>query len=288
MVEVSLPASTVCDGDQDQITLTVSSQCNTNLVKKKVITSTATYASSVSANDFAFKRTDLTEYDNVQIGDSLYYLFNIKNTGSYCNDFSMNRMGGRIQYNLYDESDHTSVDNFTLRPGEDKTIVLEATVPQTAYTTGDMDLTILKLIAYGDSVTEYNTLKTTVAQSIPDYLIEFKDGEKDWDIPITKNNNYSYCQSIYLKEEIQRSGAISSLYFEYSQPVAATYTNVDVYMGFTNKREFTNTSDWIPLTQLTKVYSGNITIDTSTIWDGILGIRKKIIIPANLCFIPNF
>jgi len=35
-------------------------------------------------------------------------------------------------------------------------------------------------------------------------------------------------------------------------------------MGLTTKREFTSTSDWMPLTQLTKVYSGNLSIDEKT------------------------
>jgi len=41
----------------------------------------------------------------------------------------MNRMSGRMQYSLYDESDNSAVNNFTLRPGENKTIVLKATAP---------------------------------------------------------------------------------------------------------------------------------------------------------------
>ncbi|MBF0451514.1 MAG: hypothetical protein HQK75_12485 [Candidatus Magnetomorum sp.] len=270
IIEVSLPVATACFGDQDSVTLTVSSQNDTALTKQKIINSSATYATSMSESDFAFKRTALTEYDNVQIGDSLYYLYNIENKGIYCNDFSMKNMSGRMQYSLYDESDLAPVDSFTLRPGENTIIVLKASDIQTGYTAGDMDLTILKLVAHGNSVTEYNTVTTTVAQHIPDYLIEFKDGEEDNDIPIVKNMNYSYCQSIYLKEEIQRSGEISSLYLEYSQPISETYTNVEIYMGFTSKREFVSTSDWVPLTQLTKVYSGNLTIDERMQWDAIL------------------
>ncbi|ETR69723.1 MAG: hypothetical protein OMM_09351, partial [Candidatus Magnetoglobus multicellularis str. Araruama] len=270
IVEVNLPTSIVCDGDHDQVTLTVSSQNNTDLVKQKIISSTATYATPISANDFAFKQTKLTEYNHVQMGDSLYYLFTVENTGTYCNDFSMKRMGGSMDYQLYDESDQSSVDNFTLRPGENKTIVLKTLAPQTGYTIGDMDLTILKLDAHGDAVTEYRTYTSTVSETLPDDMVEFRKDQKDSDIPMARNMNYSYCQSIYLKEEIQQSGAIFSLFFEHNQAISETFTNVDIYMGITNKREFSSTSDWIPLTQLTKVYSGNLYLDANKTWDGIL------------------
>jgi uncharacterized membrane protein len=270
LVEVNLPLTSVCYGDVDNLTLTVSSKNDTTLIRNTLITSTATYAIKETANDFAFQRIPLTEYDNIQMGDSLYYLYKVQNTGKYCNDFSMKNMSGRMDYSLYGEMDKGPVDQFTLRPGENKIVVLKATAIQGNYTTGDRDLTILKLVAHGDSVTEYQTVTTTVAETLPDELIEFKDGQQENDIPMAINMNYNYCQSIYLKEEIQRSGEISSVYFEYSQGESATYTQVDIYMGFTQKREFTSTSDWLFLTQLTKVYSGNINIDASTIWDGIL------------------
>jgi hypothetical protein len=63
IVEVTLPKATVCNGDQDRLTLTIASKNDTDQMKETIITTTATLATPANDSDFAFTITPLTEYD---------------------------------------------------------------------------------------------------------------------------------------------------------------------------------------------------------------------------------
>lgn len=76
--------------------------------------------------------------------------------------------------------------------------------------------------------------------------------------PINAAYNYSYRQIIYPVDELT-VGTIKSVAFYYSYSLALTQkTNVDIYMGITTKTAFAtySTADWVPLSDLTLVYSG--------------------------------
>lgn len=73
---------------------------------------------------------------------------------------------------------------------------------------------------------------------------------------------YSYTQQIYQQSEIGSPRYIDTLSFQYFYSTAQT-RNIDIYLGHTNKTEFTSTSDWVPSSALTLVYSGNITFNNS-------------------------
>lgn len=81
-------------------------------------------------------------------------------------------------------------------------------------------------------------------------------------LPVQTFYNYSYTQQIYLSEEMGGVNAIDTIYMQYFYTTPIT-RNIDIYLGHTNKSEFANSSDWIPVTDLTLVYSGNITFDNS-------------------------
>lgn len=80
--------------------------------------------------------------------------------------------------------------------------------------------------------------------------------------PISTYYGYSYVQQIFTKNEINANAAgnITGLKF-YLSPTS-TITNSSswiIYLGTTSKTDFTSSSDWIPVTQLTQVFSGNVT-----------------------------
>lgn len=80
--------------------------------------------------------------------------------------------------------------------------------------------------------------------------------------PISTYYGYSYVQQIFTKQEINANAAgnITGLKF-YIDP-AMSITNSSqwvVYLGLTTKTSFTTDSDWIPLAQLTQVFSGTVT-----------------------------
>ncbi|MBP5563986.1 MAG: fibronectin type III domain-containing protein, partial [Bacteroidales bacterium] len=75
-------------------------------------------------------------------------------------------------------------------------------------------------------------------------------------IPFGLSYKYSYSQQIYTAEEIGGAKSINgiSLQYFYAYPVTR---NVDIYLGHTNKTGFSY-SDWVPQSNLTLVYSGNV------------------------------
>lgn len=80
--------------------------------------------------------------------------------------------------------------------------------------------------------------------------------------PISTYFGYSYTQQIFTKQEINANAAgnITGLkfYIDPSMSIANSSQWV-VYLGQTTKTDFTSDSDWIPLSQLTQVFSGTVT-----------------------------
>ena len=81
------------------------------------------------------------------------------------------------------------------------------------------------------------------------------------------SNQYSYCQMIYLKDELcVEGGTINAVSF-YNYSLTFT-SSVDIYMANTNKTKFEYDYDYILLDDLTLVYSGNVTF-TGNAWTKI-------------------
>jgi hypothetical protein len=80
--------------------------------------------------------------------------------------------------------------------------------------------------------------------------------------PISTYYGYSYTQQIFTKQEINANAAgnITGLKF-YIDPAMSIANSSQwvVYLGLTTKTSFTTESDWIPLAQLTQVFSGTVT-----------------------------
>ena len=79
--------------------------------------------------------------------------------------------------------------------------------------------------------------------------------------PISTYYGYSYVQQIFPKQEINANAAgdITGLTF-YLDPTKPIVNSSDwvVYLGQTTKSSFASESDWIPVSELTQVYSGTI------------------------------
>ncbi|MBQ3750619.1 MAG: fibronectin type III domain-containing protein, partial [Bacteroidales bacterium] len=75
--------------------------------------------------------------------------------------------------------------------------------------------------------------------------------------------NYSFSEQIYTMEEIGMSGEISSVaFFNGGSTKTRTY---DVYLVHTSKSTFANGTDWVPVTEENKVFSGSVTM-TNGVW----------------------
>lgn len=84
------------------------------------------------------------------------------------------------------------------------------------------------------------------------------DGNSLANIPVYPYNYFSYSQSIYLQSEINTANKrIDKIAYYWSgnnpAPNSGGWT---VYMGHTTKTAFTGNADWVPLEDLTAVYTG--------------------------------
>ena len=81
-------------------------------------------------------------------------------------------------------------------------------------------------------------------------------------LPLNNFYNYTYTQQIYTAAEIGANGVpheISSVSFMYAYSSATTSkTNCTIYMANVPRTTFSSTTDWVPYSQLTRVYTGNM------------------------------
>ena len=79
-------------------------------------------------------------------------------------------------------------------------------------------------------------------------------------LPTTARYEYSLSQQIYTGEEIGASGTINSIAFYKANEGSVTRT-LDIYMAQTDMTVFTSSTDWIPVSESDKVFSGSVTFD---------------------------
>ncbi|MDY4789605.1 MAG: fibronectin type III domain-containing protein, partial [Bacteroidales bacterium] len=76
-------------------------------------------------------------------------------------------------------------------------------------------------------------------------------------VPMYCNYDYSYSQTIYTSSEII-GGTISQIAYYMTSSTSRTEV-IDIYAGNTTKNSFSSTTDYVPLSSLTQVYSGSCT-----------------------------
>jgi hypothetical protein len=107
-------------------------------------------------------------------------------------------------------------------------------------------------------------------------------------IPIHGNYDYSYSQQIYLATDFDAAVAgqlnrITKIRFFSVSGSLASSNNWTIYMGSTSNTSFSSNSAWIPVGNLTQVFSGTltapaanswleITLTTPFIWDGVSNV----------------
>src|SRR5690606_33481967 len=76
-------------------------------------------------------------------------------------------------------------------------------------------------------------------------------------IPVNNLYNYSYTQQIYLSTEIGQSGFINTIRFYWQGNGTMTENNDwTVYLGYKTANTFASNTDWVPIAELTEVFSG--------------------------------
>ncbi|MCZ2282911.1 MAG: fibronectin type III domain-containing protein, partial [Bacteroidales bacterium] len=107
------------------------------------------------------------------------------------------------------------------------------------------------------------------------YAVDVQIGEgsaTSYDLPINSCYGYSYSQQIYLESELNDNGGgpgpITKIRFYLNtsaNPITA-WDNWTVYLGSTTKDVFLSTSDWVPVSELTEVFSGTIPNPVAGTW----------------------
>gem|GEM_PF-2539789 len=87
-------------------------------------------------------------------------------------------------------------------------------------------------------------------------------------LPIEPFWGYTYSQVIYLPSEIGRAGSITEIRYQYNGFENFT-DSVTVYMGLTDKDGFLGLSDWVPVSEMTQVYTGLFSVSNSAGWYSI-------------------
>lgn len=97
--------------------------------------------------------------------------------------------------------------------------------------------------------------------SCADHTISEQNGNGYY-TPVNDFYKNSHSEQIYTPSEVGTAGNITKISFNYQGSSTMTKkTNVKIYLGHTNKDEFTSTSDWIT-TGLTLVYTGHLNCST--------------------------
>ncbi|MDZ4183326.1 MAG: choice-of-anchor D domain-containing protein, partial [Candidatus Cloacimonadaceae bacterium] len=127
-------------------------------------------------------------------------------------------------------------------------------------------------------VVPYNVIGDAVGcpvwsfQVIPPGLVQIGTGTSTSSLlPIYTYYGYSYSQVIYLQSEINTAGQrISALAYYWDGTAASTVSrNWTVYMGHTTRTQFSSASDWVPVGEMTQVFTGMLDIPAVAGWINI-------------------
>ena len=147
----------------------------------------------------------------------------------------------------------TGMDSWTTQTVTGDNYMLSGLTPETAYT-----LTITSECDEGTAPVVTRTF-TTGCLSGGDNIVG-TGTSTSYNIPLNTFYNYSYVQQLYLASEINNSGDINSIGFQYIYSTAQTKNNQSIYLAET---DLTSLSTWIPADSLTLVYSGSISFNNS-------------------------
>ncbi len=87
-------------------------------------------------------------------------------------------------------------------------------------------------------------------------------------LPVYNFYDYSISEQIYTVDELGGANTYSTISY-YVEATGTDRNPVVIYMGETNKSSFSNSSDWVPASSLTQVYSGNL-VTSQTGWQTVV------------------
>lgn len=115
-----------------------------------------------------------------------------------------------------------------------------------------------KAITYSSGVTANATTGTKIIGT----------GTSESSLPIEPYYGYSYSQSIFLQSEINLTNSrIDKIAYYWNGVALADASNSwTIYMGHTAKTAFSSTTDWVPTSAMTQVFSGTVELPATAGW----------------------
>ena len=96
--------------------------------------------------------------------------------------------------------------------------------------------------------------------------------EESYTVPFGTDYTYTWCEIIYPGSEIGNAGTINSIAFNCNAAdtiPTITLTELNVYMGITQRNDMSSMLDWTPAADLALVYSGENVVLGDTKWETI-------------------
>jgi hypothetical protein len=120
--------------------------------------------------------------------------------------------------------------------------------------------------------TEGNGLRASQQITIDEYFgnclakIAGNGATGTYEFPLNTYWKYSYVQEIIDASLLGDAGNITQIAFNFIKTSAITRNNQTIYLMNTDKTEFANTTDWIPISEFTQVFTGTINYNDSDTW----------------------
>lgn len=129
----------------------------------------------------------------------------------------------------------------------------------------------VKAICSSEDSTDYSDWHqfSTISCDTPSELEIGAQTSTSYYMPFNTYYNYSYCQQIYLANEIGSEGQITSVSFLYdsASPNVTCKNDCAIYLAHTSQSQFTSGSNFIPFSNFTRVYGGNLNVSAG--WNTI-------------------
>lgn len=135
----------------------------------------------------------------------------------------------------------------------------------TSYSTGPLDYGT----TYFWKVVPYNSVGDAIDcpvwsfTTVPEGGVQIgRDILDYYDLPVNADYEYNYSQTIYRQEMINIPGKrLSKIYYYWTgAEEGVNFKDWVIYVGHTDKTEFTSITDWIPTSEMTKVFDGEVII----------------------------
>lgn len=136
------------------------------------------------------------------------------------------------------------------------------------YVTGVTEGAISATLTIVNAETRTNYDVALAATVLPAGIVVIGNGTANNNLPVNPFWGYTYSQSIFLQSELNTADQRIEKIWYYWNGVAEAVDSNDwtIYMGHTAATEFASTTDWVPLANLSTVFTGTVALPATAGW----------------------